>query len=149
MGYACGWQTGFGNIVRVTRFYTTPDGGSAFDEFVMPVEHEGIDQFGNRLLSSDSFLSPAIKVFRAPIGMFQDWHNAPTRQLCVMMEGIWEIGTTNGEKRRWGPGEVFMPDTVKGKGHTSEVIEGPVSMFFIPVPDEVDISVWGALTTSD
>ena len=59
-----------------------------------------------------------------------------------MLEGIWEIGTTDGDKRRWGPGEVFMPDTVAGQGHTSRVVEGPVRMVFVPVPAEVDIASW-------
>ena len=78
--------------------------------------------------------------------MFQDWHNAPTRQLCIMLTGVWQIGTTDGETRLWGPGEAFMPDTVQGKGHTSEVLKGPVRMVFIPVPPEVDIKPWGAST---
>jgi hypothetical protein len=59
-----------------------------------------------------------------------------------MLSGVWEIGTTDGQKRRWGPGEVFMPDTVEGRGHTSQVLKGPVRMIFIPVPAEVDITAW-------
>ncbi len=61
-----------------------------------------------------------------------------------MLTGVWEIGTTDGQKRHWGPGEVFMPDTVEGHGHTSEVLEGPVRMIFIPLPDDLDIGAWGA-----
>ncbi|MCE2462030.1 MAG: hypothetical protein J4F38_14810 [Pseudomonadales bacterium] len=125
--------------MRVTRFYTTPDGGSSFDEVDIPVSIVAPDAWGNELRTSGSFVSPAVRVFEAPVGAFQDWHNAPRRQLCVMMEGIWEIGTTDGEKRRWGPGEPFLPDDVVGKGHTSEVIEGPVRMVFIPLPDDLDI----------
>ena len=59
-----------------------------------------------------------------------------------MMQGIWEIGTTDGQKRRWGPGESFLPDDVDGKGHTSEVIEGPVRMVFIPLPVDLDLDAW-------
>ena len=73
----------------------------------------------------------------APEGVYQSWHNAPTRQFCVMMRGIWEVGTTDGETRRWRAGEVFMPDTVEGRGHTSRVVEGPVEMFFLPLPDDL------------
>ena len=131
-------------MVHITRFYTTGAGGSAFDEFDFTADNEAQDGFGNLLRTSDAFPCPAVRLFEAPVGMFQDWHNAPTRQVCVMVEGVWEIGTTDGEKRRFRPGEVFMPDDVEGKGHTSEVIEGPVRMFFIPVPPEVDIAPWGA-----
>ncbi len=102
--------------MHVTRFYTTADGGSAFDEFDVPLSGRTTDAWGNELRFSEAFACPAVRVYEAPPGMFQDWHNAPTRQLCIMLTGIWEIGTTNGKKRRWGPGQVFMPDTVEGKG---------------------------------
>ena len=128
--------------MRVTRFYTTPEGGSAFDEVDIPVSIVAPDAWGNALRMSESFVSPAVRVFEAPVGAFQDWHNAPRRQLCIMMQGIWEIGTTDGQKRRWGPGEPFLPDDVVGQGHTSEVIEGPVRMVFIPLPDDLDLDAW-------
>ena len=128
--------------MRVTRFYTTPDGGSSFDEVEVPVTTVSRDAWDNALRLSDAFVSPAVRVFEAPAGAFQDWHNAPRRQLCVMMQGIWEICTSDGQTRRWGPGEPFLPDDVDGKGHTSEVIEGPVRMIFVPLPDELDIDAW-------
>ncbi len=128
--------------MRVTRFHTTADGGSAFDELNIPVATGAADPWGNALGTSEAFESPAVRIFEAPAGAFQDWHNAPRRQLCVMMQGIWEIGTTDGQKRRWGPGEPFLPDDVTGKGHTSEVIEGPVRMVFIPLPASLDIERW-------
>ncbi len=121
--------------MHVTRFYTTEDGGSAFDEFEFPITREVADAWGNTLRFSDTFACEQVRVYEAPAGTYQGWHNAPARQLCVMMQGVWEVGTTDGETRRWGPGEVFMPDTVEGKGHTSRVIEGPVQMFFLPLPD--------------
>ena len=129
--------------MHVTRFFTTADGGSAFDDLDVPLTTVTTDAWGNELRFSEAFASAAVRVYEAPVGTFQDWHNAPTRQLCIMLEGVWEIGTTNGEKRRWRSGEVFMPDTVEGKGHTSEVLEGPVRMVFIPVPPHVDIRAWG------
>ena len=127
--------------MRVTRFYTTPDGGSAFDDVDIPVSR-GADAWGNELGTSAAFVSPAVRVFEAPAGAFQDWHNAPRRQLCIMMHGVWEIGTSDGQRRRWGPGEPFLPDDVAGKGHTSEVIEGPVRMLFVPLPDDLDLDAW-------
>ncbi len=123
--------------MHVTRFYTTDGGGSAFDEFDFPVSREAPDAWGNALKFSEPFACPRVCVYEAPIDAYQSWHNAPARQLCAMMRGIWEVGTTDGETRRWGPGEVFMPDTVEGKGHTSRVIEGPVQMFFLPLPDDM------------
>ena len=128
--------------MKVTRFFTTEDGGSAFDELDIPVVISTTDAWANELQFSEAFASPNVRIFEAPVDAFQDWHNAPTRQLCIMLDGIWEIGTTDGDKQRWGPGEVFMPDTVAGQGHTSRVVEGPVRMVFVPVPAEVDIASW-------
>ena len=128
--------------MQVSRFYTTSDGGSAFDQVDIPLGEEAADAWGNALRLSAPFASPAVRIFTAPVGAFQDWHNAPRRQLCVMLEGVWEVGTTDGEKRRWGPGELFLPDDVEGKGHTSEVIEGPVRILFVPLLDELDLALW-------
>ena len=128
--------------MQVTRFYTTSDGGSAFDRVDIPLGNETVDAWGNGLRLGAPFASPAVRVFTAPAGAFQDWHNAPRRQLCVVLEGVWEVGTTDGQKRRWAPGEMFLPDDVEGKGHTSEVIEGPVRILFVPLPDGFDLAHW-------
>ncbi len=74
--------------MHVTRFYTTADGGSAFDEFDVPLERRMTDAWGNELRFSEAFASPAVRVYEAQPGMFQDWHNAPTRQLCIMLTGV-------------------------------------------------------------
>ena len=37
---------------------------------------------------------------------------------------------------------MFLPDDVEGRGHTSEVIEGPVRIVFVPLPEELDLSRW-------
>ena len=121
-------------LVRVTRFYTTADGGSAFDEVEIPLGGGSPDAWGNYLRLSEPFASPAVRVFEAPAGAYQSWHNAPRRQLCAMLSGVWEVGTTDGETRRWGPGELFLPADVDGRGHTSTVIEGPVRILFVPLP---------------
>ena len=129
--------------MRVSRFYTTAEGGSAFDEVDIAVAPVSTDAWGNELKHSVAFESPAVRVFEVPAGAFQDWHNAPRRQLCVMLRGVWEVGTTDGEKRRWAPGELFLPDDVEGRGHTSEVIEGPVCILFVPLSDDLDLKDLG------
>ncbi len=120
-------------VMRVTRFFETADGGSAFDEVEIFIENENSDNWGNLLRTSARFDSSGVQVFEAPEGAFQDWHNAPRRQLCIVLTGVWEIGTTDGEFRRWGPGEAFLPDDVEGRGHTSRVVEGPVRILFVPL----------------
>lgn len=120
----------------VTRFYTTADDGSAFDQVELSIDSVSQDGWGNRLGTSDAWDSKDVRLFEVEDGAYQSWHNAPRRQLCVMLEGVWEVGTTDGELRRWGAGELFLPDDVTGKGHTSRVIEGPVKILFVPLPDD-------------
>lgn len=122
--------------MRITRFYETREGGSAFDEVEIVLGNENVDSWGNLLRTSTRFDSSGVQVFEAPVGAFQDWHNAPRRQLCIVLTGTWEIGTTDGEYRRWGPGEAFLPDDVDGTGHTSRVVEGPVRILFVPLGHE-------------
>lgn len=127
---------------RVTRFYTTADGGSKFDEIEFPIDRTSTDAWGNVLGFSESWDSSHVRIFEVPTGAYQSWHNAPCRQLCVMFQGVWEICTTDGQRRQWRAGEAFLPDTVTGKGHTSRAIEGPVRMVFIPLPETLDIEQW-------
>ena len=120
-------------------FTPLQDGGSAFDEVEIPFIRESTDAWGNLLRTSERFDSQGVQLFEAPEGTFQDWHNAPRRQLCFMLTGVWEIGTTDGEFRRWGPGQIFLPADVNGQGHTSRVIEGPVRILFVPLGEETQL----------
>lgn len=50
---------------------------------------------------------------------FIDWHNAPRRQFVVNLSGEVEIETSDGDKRRFGPGSILLAEDVTGKGHIS------------------------------
>ena len=49
--------------MHVTRFHTTADGGSAFDEFDVPLDEYREDEWGNGLRFSEAFASPAVRVY--------------------------------------------------------------------------------------
>jgi hypothetical protein len=49
-----------------------------------------------------------------------DLHPAPRRQLVIVLGGEFEITTTHGDRRRFGPGDCLFADDVEGKGHTHE-----------------------------
>ena len=53
---------------------------------------------------------------------FIDWHNAPRRQFVVNLTGEVEIETSDGDKRRFGPGSILLAEDVTGKGHISRGI---------------------------
>lgn len=67
---------------------------------------------------------------------------APNRQLVIVLKGVLEVQTMDGEKRRWGAGEMFMADDPRGKGHQTHVIEGPAQLLFLRVSDDFRVQEW-------
>ena len=59
-----------------------------------------------------------------------------------MLKGPLEEQTTDGEKRRWNAGEIFMADEPRRKGHQTRVIEGPAQFLFLRVPDDFRFQEW-------
>ena len=47
------------------------------------------------------------------------FHNAPRRQLLVVLQGELELVTTLGQRERLGPGDLVLADDVGTKGHVS------------------------------
>lgn len=121
--------------MKVIRISATADGGSRFEEIELALDQARADAFGHRIRFSEPYPSPAVSVVELPAGLDQDWHNAPARQLVVVLDGIIEVTTTDGVSRRWRAGEVFLPADVTGRGHRTRAIEGPVRLLFAPYGD--------------
>ena len=47
------------------------------------------------------------------------WHTSPRQQFALTLSGAWEITVTDGERRRFGPGEFLLLDDLTGRGHSS------------------------------
>jgi hypothetical protein len=95
--------------MNITTFYATDSGESRFREIEIPLAVERRDEFGHTLALSTPFASPTVQFVELPAGMDQDWHNAPARQIVVMLSGVIEVETTDGERRQWRAGDAFMP----------------------------------------
>ena len=135
--------------MHVDRFYATADGGSAFEDLEISVEQFGEDAWGNKLGTAFHFDSPSVQLFEIEAGAFQDWHHAPRRQLCIVLAGIWQVRTSDGEARQWGPGMAFLPDDMTGQGHQSKVVDGPVKILFVPLPDSLDLTPYRSSSSND
>jgi hypothetical protein len=123
----------------VTRFSAGEDGESQFSDLEVPHPHERADAFGHTILSSAAFTSPRVQFARLPAGLDQDWHPAPQRQLVAVLTGRLEVGTPDGARRMFGPGDVFLADDVGTRGHVTRTVDGPVQVMFAPVPDGAEI----------
>lgn len=61
-------------------------------------------------------------------------HPAPRRQLVVVVDGEFEIATTDGETRTFTPGTVLLIEDTTGRGHVTTVRSpGPATFMAIPL----------------
>ena len=105
--------------MKIARVYAGADGQSHFDEIEVEIEKlqpgEGI-------------------IFRhASPGAVNDWHRAPRRQYVINLSGQSEIEISDGTKRRFGPGDIFLVDDTTGRGHISRAI-GNQPRIFVTIP---------------
>lgn len=129
--------------MKICRFYTR-NGESYFEDIELPITRERKDAFGNLSFLSNSFQSPTVTFGELPATLNQDWHNAPVRQVVIIMAGVMEISVRDGESRRWGAGEMFFADDVTGRGHKTRAVEGPIRIATIRLPEGFDHAKWSA-----
>ncbi len=105
--------------MKVTRIYADQDGESHFEEFEIPLEEAG--EIGR--LSQPH---PATSViFRENDPDYDyDWHCAPQRQFIVLLDGAIEIEASDGEKRRFGSGDILLVEDTTGRGHRTRIVDG-------------------------
>lgn len=129
--------------MKITHFYTK-DGRSHFEDIELPTDNAVTDKFGHTAHSSRINASPGFLFTELPATLKQDWHNAPTRQLVIVLAGEMEISVADNETRRWKAGEMFFADDVTGKGHLTRTVNGPVRVVAIRLPESFDIAKWSA-----
>jgi len=65
-----------------------------------------------------------------------DWHNPSERQLIIRVAGDIEMETSDGDKRRLGPGSVVLAEDFEGKGHRITQVWGDGVVVFVKLPVE-------------
>ena len=130
--------------MKITRFYATEAGESRFAEIDIPIEHAQRDADGNILRFSNGYASPNVRFAELPEGMVQGWHNAPARQIVIVLAGVLEVGTSDKQTQQWRAGEAFLADDLTGKGHTTRAVGGPVRVVFAPLPPGFVLEQWSA-----
>ena len=59
---------------------------------------------------------------RLPAGWDGDWHPAPPKQYWLQFTGEIEVDASDGETKRFRPGDVVLLEDVDGKGHATRVV---------------------------
>ena len=125
--------------MKCTRFYTGEDNRTHFEDLEIPVHDSGngaysdlIDVGGMLIRESDG------------TAHVLNLHTAPRRQIIICMQGVMEIETGTGEKRRFGPGEAYLADDLTGEGHIHREIEGPLIHAWAFLSEHMDLKAWGS-----
>ena len=108
--------------MRYVRIFADSEGESHFEDVdipMTPVEMippaPPLNLAGFEPANQVSFLS-------GPPGWYGEPHRAPKPSIYFCLQGEWEIETSDGERRRFGPGAVLRTDDTTGKGHITRVI---------------------------
>jgi hypothetical protein len=106
----------------VTRVFADDKGETHLCRVQLAVEEERMPGGARRLIS------PAIPVSCLHVGEMidrrelQPLHAAPRRQFIVVLRGEFEVATTGGDRKRFGPGECLLADDMDSTGHTFEEV---------------------------
>jgi hypothetical protein len=126
-----------GEHVKIVRFIPTPDGGSQFVEADIPIDNLATDAFGHLIRRSGILPAQSAMLTEMPQGLDQDWHPVSRRQLVVVLSGTLEVETSDGSRKRWSSGEMFLADDAGSRGHRT--IDGPARVLFVHLPPDLTI----------
>ena len=122
--------------MKLTRMYQGEDGTSQFEDIEINLHELDIGAFSRNL-------RPEHMSFRiSPPDLVYDWHNATQKTMIVVIQGAVQTQVSNGEVRRFGPGEICYAEDVEGPGHLTTDIVGPRLSLMVFLPDDFDVHHW-------
>lgn len=110
------------NKVTYTHIFADSEGESHFEDVQVDL---GLVDFAPPAPSMHvSAFAPAARVgfLKLAPGYFGDWHPTPRRQFMICTAGESEVEASDGEVRRFGPGDIALVEDTTGKGHRSRIV---------------------------
>jgi hypothetical protein len=121
--------------LHYTRIVGTEDGGSRF----VDAEFDLVDRTpaeGVPPMSVTGVPSAAGVSYLRSAAFDSAPHPAPAEQWVVMLRGVIEVTTADGDRRQFGPGDLVLAADTQGRGHvTVGVGAAPFEALFIPVTE--------------
>lgn len=108
---------------QYVRMYADPDGESHFEDLSLDLAEQ---DFGPP--AEPAMIGEFLGVSRTLIfGARPEWrgeapHPTPQRQIFCVMRGVVEVTVSDGQSRRFAPGDLIVLDDTGGKGHSSRVV---------------------------
>jgi hypothetical protein len=123
--------------MHYTRIYADADGESHFDAVEVELHPTDYAPPLPALLLSSFTPATQYGFLRVPGDFTGGWHPTPVRQFAVVMAGEWEIETSDGQIRRFGPGSCVLAEDRQGRGHDSRQVTGtpPIELVLVHLAD--------------
>lgn len=129
--------TGSGDTGLMRHIKVTDDGsrGSRFEDVEIPQTETPYAENTPALLLSPPILATALAFVTLPPDVRETgWHPPPRRQFVVILDGEFELETTDGQRRRFQPGATLLVEDLAGRGHVTRVrSDGPATFMAIPL----------------
>lgn len=113
------------------RIFADAHGDSHFEEIVEELFPVDFAPATPPLYTSAASNSGQVAFLAAPAGWESDWHVSSSRNFFVVVSGEWEIETSDGSVRRFGPNTVMRVEDTTGKGHRSRVVSAGESLMIV------------------
>lgn len=114
--------------IKYVRLYADLSGESHFEDLEEDLTLTNFAPPASPLYISSLAAAAQTGVLGAPSGWRGDWHPSSARNLFFVLSGEWEIEASDGEIRRFGPGNILRVEDTTGKGHASRVISDSESL---------------------
>ena len=121
--------------MQYTRIYADPDGESHFDEVAVALDVNDFAPPAPPINVSTPIPAAQLVFVTLPPGWYGDWHPTPRRQYWVQIAGQIDVEVSDGEVRRFNPGDVGLVEDVTGKGHLTRALgQDEVQGMFVQLP---------------
>jgi hypothetical protein len=122
--------------MQYVKVVTTEDGGSRFVDIDVEQTEAPFAANVPPLLVSQPLSVQGLVFVTTPDDLREtEPHPAPRRQFVIVLDGEFEIETTDGDRRIFPPGGVALVDDTAGRGHVTRTSRGRASFVAVPLAD--------------
>jgi hypothetical protein len=122
--------------MQYSRYFADETGESHIEDVEVELAPRDFSPPAPPLHLSPMTPATGVAFVRFPSGWDGDWHPTPRRQFFIFLAGELEGETSDGARRRYGPGSAALLEDTTGVGHRSRVVgNGEVLAAVVQLPD--------------
>ena len=118
--------------MKISRLYNDSTGESHWSDIEVEFIWQDFAPPAKPLGGSPFADAKSVGFIQGEVGWVGDWHPAPQRQYMFTLQGVVEATASDGETRRFDPGEGALLEDTTGKGHFTRVVsDEPLIMIVV------------------